>query len=250
MAITSKGSMGVGADSSSGSSYSMTTATTALAAGNIALLVSVSDNTSTVDGDNSEITRVTDSGGNTWTKLAEYTNSPTAAVADGVTVSIWLTRATAAVAIGGTITITFVSNRTDKCCSAWAYTVATNSTLTKATNTPVTSEVNGANDFGSSAFSGLASLQRLYLRGLGKEANSLTDLTVSSGFTLLTLNRSRNNTNAVMVRGEFRVNTSTGETSNPACAVSGDTAGVFVALEEINEELPVMHGSRHALSMA
>lgn len=232
MAIASKGTMGTGASSTSNASYSMTTATTTLAVGDVAILTSISDNTTTVDGDNSEVTSVTDSAGNRWTKLGEYTNSPGGVAADGVTCSVWMTKCTAQLNTGGTITINFNGNRTDKCCSAFAYTVAAGKVLNRAAPL-VTSEVNAANGFGSSAFSGLVSQQRLYYRGLGKEANSTTDITVSGSFTLISMTRSRNNAAAVIVRGEFRINTSTGETSNPTLAVSGDTAGLFFALDEV-----------------
>lgn len=231
MAIASKGSMGVGASSTSNASYAMTTATTILAVGNIGILTSISDNSTTTDGDNSEVTSVTDSVGNIWTKLGEYTNSPGGVAGDGVTCSVWMTKCTVQLATGGTITINFNGNRTDKCCSCWAYTIGTGKVLVPAAPL-VTSEVNAANGFGSSAFSSLVSLSRLYFRGLGKEVNSTTDITVSASFTAITLTRSRNNASAVIVRGEFRINTSTGETSNPTLAVSGDTAGLFFALDE------------------
>jgi hypothetical protein len=109
-----------------------------------------------------------------------------------------------------------------------------------ATTNPVTNGTDAANGFGSAAFSGLPSQERLYYRGLGKEANSTTDITVSTSFTAATLTRSRNNASAVLLRAEFRINTSTGETSNPTLAVTGDTAAVFVALEEF---LPARTGT-------
>lgn len=224
--------MGTGAASTpSAGTLAMTTATTILAVGNIGILVGISDNTSTVDGDNGEVTGVADSVGNRWVKLGEYTNSPTGAGADGVTCSVWMTQCTIQLGTGGTITITYGSNRVDRCCSAWAFTIGAGKVLVGAAP-KVTSEVNGAVGYGSSAFSGLVSLARLYFRGLGKEINSTTDITPSTSFTAITLTRSRNNASAVIVRGEFRINTSTGETSNPTEADSGDTAGLFFALDE------------------
>jgi hypothetical protein len=82
----------------------------------------------------------------------------------------------------------------------------------------------------------LASAARLYFRGLGKEANSATSMTPSTSFTQITGTRSRNNADAIMLRGEFRINTSTGETSNPTLAVSGDNAGIFMALVEADPD--------------
>lgn len=231
MAIASGGTLGTAANSTSNSSFSLTTSG-ALNAGEYAIVVAVSDNTSTTDGDNSEVSSVT-FGGVNMVKLGEYTNGSPGAAA-GVTTSVWGLRAGRTFATSSTVTINYISNRTDKCASAWRFTVAANSTLSLTTGTtnPVTNEVNASNGFGSVAFSGLSSLQRLYFRGLGKEANSTTNITASASFTTITNTRSRNNAAAVGVWGEFRINTSTGETSNPTLAVSGDTAGVFLALEE------------------
>lgn len=230
MAIASGGTLGTGAHSTSASSFTFTTATNTLASGDTAVLVVSTDNLSTSDGQTSDHT--TPSGGTgVWSKLGEYTNSPGGAAGDGVTVSAWLFRATGTVNTGTTITVNLAGAVVDKSCAFWKYTVAAGKTLIASASLQ-TSEVNGANGFGSSAFSGLSSLSRLYLRALAKEANSTTALTVSTNFTEITGTRSRNNSSAVIVRGEFRINTSTGETSNPTLAVSGDSAGIFLALEE------------------
>jgi hypothetical protein len=236
MAIASGGTLGTGANSTSNSSFTFNTATNTLASGNFGILTVVSDNIATADG--KTLNHLQPSGGTgRWSRLAEYTNAPTASAGVGVTTSIWLFEATGTVNTGTTITVNFSNNVTDKCCSFWKYTVGAGAKLvlnrTGADLGVITSEVNGSNGFGSSAFAGLSNISRLYFRGLGKEANSTTDLTVSSGFTLITLTRSRNNAAAVIVRGEFRIVTATGETSNPTLAVSGDTAGLFLALEEV-----------------
>lgn len=233
MAIASVGTLGTGASSTSSTTFTLTTATNTLAAGDFALLTVVSDNTQTTDGDSTNHTGVS-GGTGTWTKLGEYTNGNGAAEA-GVTTSVWLFEATGSVATGTVITITLSNARIDKCASFWKFTKAAGQSIRldpDATTNPVNNGTDAANGFGSVAFTGLPSQARLYYRGLGKEANSTTAITVSTNFTAITLTRSRNNAAAVLLRGEFRINTSTGETSNPTLAVTGDTAGVFVALEE------------------
>jgi hypothetical protein len=241
MAIASGGTLGTGANSTSNSTFTFTTATNTLAAGDFGILTVVSDNIDTADGRGH--THTLPSGGTgRWSKLAEYTNAPSAATAVGATVSIWIFEATGTVNTGTTITVNFSANVVDKCCSFWKFTVGAGNTLILNRESVgegvIVSEVNGANGFGSSAFSGLSNISRLYFRGLGKEVNSTTDLTVSSGFTLITLTRSRNNAAAVILRGEFRIVTATGETSNPTLAVSGDSAGLFLALEEVTKVAP------------
>lgn len=233
MAISSVGTLGTGAHSTNASSYTFNTATNALAAGEYGILVNVTDNTSTTDGNNNEHTSVSGGTGN-WTKLGEYTNSPGGVAADGVTTSVWLFEATGTVSTGTTITLGYTSNRVDKTCSFWKFTVGAGNELAISTGftNPVSSEVTAAAGFGSSSFSGLTSREYLFVRGLGKEANSTTQITPSSGFTAITAQRSRNNVSAVLVRGEFDILTGTGATSNPTLAVTGDTAGLFVALQE------------------
>lgn len=229
MAIASVAARGTGVSSTSGTSLTLTPSATVVV-GDYLFLVIAGDNINNVDGDNSEISSVTDTQGNTWTKVAERTNGGGGA-ASGTTVSMWMTKVTTQLTTSDTVTVTYASAIVDKCCSAWEFSVAAGATLV-ASAAAITNEVNGANDFGSVSHSGLASKERLYFRGLAKEANSTTQITVSTSFTAITAARSRNNTLAQIVRGEFRINTSTGETSNPTLAVVGDTAGVFVALEE------------------
>lgn len=232
MAIADKGALGTGTSSTNSTACTMTSATTTAAVGDIVLIGVCADNTSTADGDNSEVSSISESGGNTWTKLAEYTNSPTGAAADGVTVSLWMSRITTQISIGTVITANFSGNRVMKFMGGRVYTVAAGNTLTQSA-AAVTSEVNGANDFGSSSFSGLSSKERLYFRLMGKEANTTTALTSTTNYTGGPGGRSLNDVNAVTMKSEFRIVTATGETSNPTLAVSGDTAGVFVALEEL-----------------
>lgn len=234
MAIGSKGSGGGGANSSSGTTYNFTTATNSCDANEFLILTNVTDNNSSSDGDNNEHTSVT-GGTGTWTKLGEYTNSEGGA-GNGITVSLWLFEASGSNAVGTVFALNYANAIVDKCSHAWVYTKASGFHIEKETGTtnPVTSEVSAANGFGSSSFSSLASIERLYYRGAGKEVNSTTSLTVSTNFTQVTpLARSRNNAAAVVGRSEFRINTSTGETSNPTMAVAGDTAGLFVALKEV-----------------
>jgi hypothetical protein len=239
MAIVGGGALGTTAHATSASSFTHTTAVNNISAGQSGLLTVTGDNLATTDGASNDHVSVTGGTGD-WTKLGEYTNSPTGAAGDGVTISLWLFYATAANNVGTVFTINLSGNITDKCALMWGFTHAANTrlTLTTGITNPITSEVNGANGFGSSAFSGLSNLSRLYFRTLGKEANSTTALTQTSGYTLSNAIRSRNNAAAQLGRGEFRIITATGETSNPTLAVSGDTAGLFVALEEATFAFP------------
>jgi len=231
MTFTSVGNLGVGASSVSSTSFNATTAAT-LTAGNIGILAVVTDNTTTTDGNTSDHSTVTDSSGAvSWTKLYEYTNGESAAEA-GVTTSLWLRpRQGSDLASGSTVTITLGTARVDKTASSWQFTCSADPTQAASA---VGTLVDAANGFGSASFSSLPSKEYLFFRACGKEANvaSTSDLTASTGFSTITAQRSRNNAAAVLVRGEWRIVTATGETSNPTFAFSGDAASIFVALEE------------------
>jgi hypothetical protein len=233
MAIASGGTLGTGASSTSSTNFTLTTATNILAAGDCALLVVSTDNSGTTDGNNNEHTSVT-GGTGTWIKLGEWANANGAA-GGGSTVSLWLFVASGSMATGTVITMNSSATITDKCASFWKFTVAAGATLRLSldpTTNPSNNDTDGAVGFGSVSFSALASKARLYFRALAKEANSTTAITPSTNFTAITNTRSRNNALAQMVQGEFRINTSTGETSNPTLAITGDTAGLFAAIEE------------------
>lgn len=236
MAIASVGTLGTGVSSTSNSSFTLSTATNTLADGDFGILTIVTDNIATADGDTNTHTSVS-GGTGTWSKLGEYTNTVGGAGGDGVCTSVWLFQATGTLSTSTTITMDLSGNATDKASSFWKFTKAAGTSIAVDAG-PTTNGVDGTNGFGSVSFSSLPSKSRLYFRGLGKEANSTTDITVSTNFTAISVARSRNSSSAVFVRGEFRINTSTGETSNPTLAVSGDTAGVFVALSEAIVDAP------------
>jgi hypothetical protein len=226
VAIASVGSLGTGAASVSGTTLAFSP-TAQLDAGNTGVLVVVSDNVQTTDGQTSLHGPISDTIGLQWAKLGEYTNGQGAA-AGGITTSLWTCRGSANLPTTATVTLSFASAVVDRTCTFWEF---SGGPLDLSTAVAVNA-TDGANGFGSSPISGLPSKSRLYIRGLGKEANSTTQITPSTSFTAMTVARSRNNASAVLARGEFRINTSTGETSNPTLAVIGDTAAVFAALEE------------------
>lgn len=229
MAISSDGGVKSDGNGSAGTSFSLAPTTT-VAVGKILIAQIALDNNDTSDGATSLITSVTDVQGNTYTKLAEYTNGEGSAGA-GVTVSLWFSRITTQLSSGNNVTFAFAASITAKVAALNMFSVGASKTLSQS-DTAVGNATDASNDFGSAAFSGLSSKERLYYRLLGKEANTTTSMTVSSGFSSAARERSHNDTNAIALYAEFRINTSTGETSNPTLAVSGDTAGVFVALEE------------------
>jgi hypothetical protein len=170
-------------------------------------------------------TTVTDAQGNTWEFLGS--GSGTNARSD-----IWIARITTRLTTADNVTVTFAGAVVHKSMLLWEFSVTAGNKLVEST-TEVPNSTTGVNGFGSVNFAGLPSIQRLYLRALAKQANITTAITSVNSFTSQALTiRSQNNASAIAQRGEYRINTSTGETSNPTLASTGNTGNVFVALEE------------------
>jgi hypothetical protein len=178
-------------------------------------------------------TTVTDAVGNTWEFIGSGSNTAGNARSD-----LWMCNVTNQLTTANTITVTFAANVTHKSMALWEYSVAAGAILVESA-TPVPNESTGTG-FGSVNFAGLPSLQRLYFRALAKQANNTGTITSANGFTSHALNiRSQNNASAIAQRGEYRINTSTGETSNPTWAITGNTGNVFAAFEEFTPPTPV-----------
>lgn len=225
-------SIGTGATGTTSTTLTITT-TADVAAGDVVCLACVCPNTGTADSTSAnEITGVTDTASNTWSKAGEQVNTVAGVAADGVTVAVFYTRAANAMASGATITITYANSITSKAAVTRKFTGALGA-IQQATGSPKYANPNSGNDFGSLSYSSLASKSRIYFRGMCKGANiAAPDLTPSSNFTDIDGLRSHNSAAAICAMAEFRVNTSTGETSAPT--YSGNTqesASVFIALE-------------------
>jgi hypothetical protein len=233
MAITSAGNRGTGASTADGTTLNITHAAVSSTVGQCVILTVACDNVGTTDADHDEIQGITDTGSNTWSKLGEFTNGQGASNA-GTTVSVWMSKITTQLDSGNTITVTFKNTIEAKTASAWAFDVGANKTLSVVQTD--TSVVDAGNGWGTATISGLSSLERLYFHGLSKESNSLTQITVTSGFTAITNQRSGSGATATeqIVRGEWDIDTSTGSSSTPVLANATDAAGVFMALEEVD----------------
>lgn len=230
MTIAAIATMGSDQNAASATSATFTTATTQIVAGDFALLAVAIDNLgSGADADNVEVTSVT-GGTGTWTKCGEWSNT-NAGAGNGCTISVWMFQATGTTAVGTVFTVNFSAAVVEKAMVMHGFSKAAGTSIVVAAG-PIASAVDASNDFGSAVISGLASASRLYFAGYAKEANSATAITPSAGFTATGRTRSQAAASAVLVRGEFIIATSTGQTSAPVLAVSGDTAGVFVALVE------------------
>lgn len=231
MAFASVGNGGTGVSSTSGTTLNVNAARDITGTTQFAILVVSCDNTTTTDSASNDVLSVSNTRGGTWTKLGEYTNGNGAAAA-GVTTAIFLyVPGVGELRSGEAATITFASARVHKAASMWVFTRAANLPVSLGA-APIANGVDATAGFGSVAFSGLSNIARLYIRGLGKEAQTTTQITPTTSFTAMTQANSAAVAAAIATRGEFRIFTGTGLTSNPTLAVTGDTAGIFLALVE------------------
>lgn len=230
MTIASKGTLGNYANTSNNQTgFSLTTATTTLSVGNLAVLIIAVDNDQTTDGDENCVSGVTDSAGNPWRKAAEFTNGEGAAQA-GTTCSVWFTRANTQLSVGGTITGNFsvAASRDESAGLAWAFTCDANIGI-DGTNTLATDATSNPGSLTQST----VNAHRLRLRGTASELNSATDFTGTPSWTTIGVQRSTNIATAQSVRAEFIISTSTGNTSNPTGVGAADHASVFVNFMEL-----------------
>lgn len=227
MSITAVATLGTGAEGgSSDTSFTLTTSAQ-LDAGNEGILVVVTDNNDAT-GETTHHSSVTDTDANTYSKLAEYTYSPGSVALDGVTVSIWRVRPASNLASAATVTITLANNATDKCASFYEFSSANAMEIVGTTQFTASNVTHPP----SVSISGLSSKEYLFFRGVGKEINTTTALTPTTSYTAIEGTRSRNNSAAVTVRGEFIIATATGHTSAPTMNTISDTATAFIALQE------------------
>jgi hypothetical protein len=181
------------------------------------------ENTATSSGETNEITGLADSGGNTWTKLGEYTYSEGAA-GDGGTAAIFFSKLTSTINLGGTITASFSASSASKAVAAWEF--STPNTIAQF-GTAQTTGANGTTNPGSLTASGLTT--SLYLAVRVVYADTSETLTVSSGYTALT---GTNIGGAAALRGEFKIGLATSFTSAPTLSGVADSASVLAVIGE------------------
>ena len=233
MAFASGGTVGTANSTTSGPTLALTPdALATLGVGEIGVLTIGVNNQSSTDGNTSEIASVTDTGGNTWTNLREFCNSQGAADA-GVTVSVWVTKATGALTVLDTVTITLANTKTSKAASLWKFTVAAGSTVQVASGGAGDLATDGG-DAGSIALADLPSKEYLFFRGEAGENNGAS-YTPTANYTAITqaIADTGNNNTSMTAQGEFRILTGTGDTTDPDTVNNRDWASTMLALEEV-----------------
>jgi hypothetical protein len=230
MAFTAIGSLGVTNDKTTNNTLALTTSAAA-EVGNLIVVVVASNNNNTTDGDHNEVTQVTDSAGNTYTKAAEFQNSQGSADA-GALVAVFYTVVTTQLNSGATITATWAGARPARVMTAHEFTIGAGNTVA-IEGTPATLANDGA-DPGSMSLSSLPSREYLFVRGFAVESNSATLFGNSGGYTI-TFNSDQTSgggsASNMGVRGLAHIATTTSTTNDPT-AFNADWASVLIAFYE------------------
>jgi hypothetical protein len=228
-AFSSVGSIITAQQKSSASSWSPVT-TAQLSANNMGVLVIAVDNTDTSDGNTSLCSSVSDAAGNAWIKAREFTNSQGSADA-GATVCIFLTKATSTLSSGAAITINLAVAKTAKAVAGWQFSMNSARVLSVESGADL---ANDGADGGSISLASLASREHLFVRGGAVESNGTT-YTASTNYTSFTHTSSTTSGGGAAsnmgARGEFRILTGTGDSTDPTTS-SSDQASAYIAIAE------------------
>lgn len=232
MAFSSVGTLGASSTKSSSSSHAHTVTNNA-SANTCVVVVVAKDNAGTSDAETSEVTSVTDSQSNTYTKIAEYSNGSLGA-ANGACTAIFFSKLTTALtASTDTITANFSAATGAHGVSAWNFSMGSSNTLSSAGYQ--TGEDSGAKP-GAVTLSSLAgSTEYLFVRGGANENNTLAGYAATDGTWTICSTAASSGGSAVTnigVSGEWKIATSTSETSDPDTSHNSDWAHLLVAIKE------------------
>ncbi len=124
----------------------------------------------------------------------------------------------------------------DCAASAFEYTKGAGTTISVA---GTATEATDAAQVGSMTIGSLSNIERLYVRASAFEDETVADWTPTASPAYTNIPDRGSSTSGaadtnVVIRGEFRIATATGDTSNPASGGSTfDTASAFAAFEEV-----------------
>jgi hypothetical protein len=208
-----------------------------LPVGTLLIFVVAWDNTDTTDGNPTRLSVVDNAGGNTFTRLREFVNGQ-GSVAAGAHVGVFYS----ILAVQRDVLDGFNCNsdtaRTAKAAHVYAFSVG--SGVTSLAIDGATDLANDGADPGSMSLSSLPSAHRLYIRAIAREGDEQTG-TATDGTWTLVGGEATSGGSAVTNMGvlmEWKIATSTGETSDPAGGLGGasvnrDHASVLLALSEV-----------------
>ncbi len=232
MALASVNALGATATKSSASSHTITV-TNSAAAGSLVVVIVAKDNDGTSDAETNEVTSVTDSQSNTYTKVAEYSNGSLGASNGACCALFYAKLSTALTGSSDTITGNFVGTVGAHGVAAHNFSMGAGNTIAVADYT--VGEITAHP--GPLTLSSLTSREYLYVRGGANENNTLAGYTATDGTWTITDFAASSGGSAYTnmgVSGEYKIATSTGDTSDPETNHNSDWAYLLAALYEVS----------------
>lgn len=173
--------------------------------------------------------------GNAMTKIAEACSEiddPGGGAGTGIMTAIYIYRATATLASGVTVTFNFSSAITSKAALGREAGVTAGNTLAAVGSTQYIAL--DSLDPSAMVISGLTSVETYFLRMFGMERDTGGVFTPTASYTSFGVADADTTVavTSVQTRGEFRILTGTGDTSDPAHSSATDSTNIFVALRE------------------
>lgn len=205
-------------------------------AGAICFVGVATNNAGASDGNTSEHA-ISDTDGNTWTKLREYTNAEGAGAA-GVTVSLHATKVTTQIDTTDTITLTCATSVATKTMCFWEASVAGGKTF--QLNTGQNGEASASTTGPSMTIGSLANAEHLFLAMEGLEGPSGDSYTRDADYTSAASRGTTGSTDDTNITGFLsrRILTATGDTYQGSNSPARDWGSVFVAVDEVDEAAP------------
>lgn len=234
MAFGSVGTLGSQGSASAGTTVVITTTATA-EVGNVIVVWTAWDNSATTDSDTTQLS-VTDSAGNTYTRIRER-NESSGAADDGVLGAFFYTVVTSQLSSGGTITVTNSSSETAKVAAAWEFTIGAGSTLA-VEQTAVVNAASGQP--GAISLSSMTSREYLLLTGIFMESNGATMSAQDSDYNTAHFAVSAAggaSAARVGIHSAFRIATLTDDTYDATLSTGAQHVQIMAALYEVPSEV-------------
>jgi len=173
---------------------------------------------------------LSDSKGNTWTKIREQTRSPAGSAADGVTSSLWISQLTTEILTSDTITLTVSTAVTAKTMSAHEFSAGAGNTWSVAGQNAAV----GNTATPSVTISGLPSQEYLFLGQIGIEGPEADTFTDDPDYLwkIRTATYGGSPTSNIVANFSHRIATLTGDTYNPTLDPARDWATILGAIKE------------------
>lgn len=218
--------MGAAAAKNANAYVNMTTNSRVAQVGSLVVITVVRDNAGG-GGATNQIVSISNGAGNTFTKVGEWTNSPSGANS-GTTVAIFYTTVTSAISIGSTLQASFPNSPTAAAISAYNFGIASGKTF----GVELFNTSDSTADIGSLTSTTVPLDSYLFFRGIGGEINN-SSMTPTSGWTAISATNTTGGTGITnqSIRGEFTIATSTSETSNPTTGLTVDWATILVTFK-------------------